>query len=190
MPQFLSAGLAMLAAAAVLAGPAIPAGSYSLDPQTASLVAKTSHLGGLYRSTVRFRNLSGGANYDPATRQIARVVITVDPNAVDAASPALAEAVVRAFEPEKYPEIRFASTALSMDGDGRGRLDGNLTMHGRTRPISLEVAFKGDSGGQATTRLEFSGVGRVRRTDFGMTAGRPFASDVVELTFDVDFVRK
>lgn len=197
MPMALA--LAMFALAAVRPAGAVqparspivaPAGLYRLDPAHASLRVALPVLGGLYRYGLRFETLSGGFAYDPADWRATRVSIVVDPRSATAARDGVARAVVEDLEPTRFPEIRFESRRLALDADGRGTLSGDLTMRGITRPITLDVAFKGDRGEGADARLSFSGTGRVRRSDFGLTVGRPVAGDVADLVFDVEFVRK
>lgn len=165
-----------------------PAGRYRLDPRRASLRVRMPVLGGLYTYGLSFLTLSGGFTHDPADWRRTRVTIVIDPRSAAAEPAAVARALVKDLEPERFPEIRFESRSAALDADGRGTLAGDLTMHGVTRPIVLDVAFKGLTGGATGARLGFSGAGRVRRSDFGLSVGRPFA-DAAEIVFDVEFVR-
>lgn len=170
----------------------VPAGSYDLDPRHASLLVKVSHLGGFSHYTMRFRTLSGGFTYDPANWQASKVSISVDPKSIDTEDSVFNRTVAGYFEPQKYPVIRFTSTGLSTGEDGKGQLDGDLTLHGVTRPVTLDVEFNGVGPGLlgAGTRMGFSGSGRIKRSEFGVTGGRPFAGDTVDLVFEVEFVKK
>lgn len=149
---------------------------------------KLAYLGGLTHSTVRFTRLSGGFAYDPAAWRSTRVSIAVDPASAVSADGAAGRRVKSVLEPEKHPVIRFTSNGLAGGGaDGRGRLEGDLTLHGVTRPILLDIVFDGVG---AEPRLRFSGRGRIKRSDFGVTAARPFVGDMLDLAFEVEFVRK
>ncbi|WP_068874907.1 MULTISPECIES: YceI family protein [unclassified Phenylobacterium] len=164
-----------------------PAGGYVLDPRRSSLTVKLAYLGGLTRSTVRFTRLSGGFAYDPATWRSTRVSIAVDPASAESVDRVAGRRVKSALEPEKHPVIRFTSNGVAGGADGRGRLEGDLTLHGVTRPILLDIVFDGVG---AEPRLRFSGGGRIKRSDFGVTAARPFVGDMLDLAFEVEFVRK
>lgn len=179
--------LPLAAARAEAIDAAIPAGGYGLDPARASLVVRIPYMGGLSRYLLRFRRLAGSADYDPGRRPAALVEIVVDPRSVRAQDRMLDRAALRTFEPERYPEIRFTSTTLTPTENGRARLTGELRLHGVTRPLSLDITLRGSP---AAGRLGFSGVGKVRRSDFGLARGWPFAADVVDLVFDVEFVRR
>lgn len=181
-------GASPVQAAAPARDPAkAPAGSYVLDPRRGGLAVRVPYLGGLSSGTVRFTRLSGSFGYDPATWQATRVTIAVDPRSAAASEGAFVRRVVRLLDPDRHPTIRFTSTSLASDADGRGRLTGDLTLHGVTRPVTLDIVFRGLDAQQ---RLGFSGHGRIKRSEFGVTAARPFVGDVLDLTFEVEFVRK
>lgn len=168
-----------------------PAGNYELDKRHASLVVKILHMG-FSSYTMRFNSLSGGFAYDPANWRNAKVTITVDPKSIDTEDGVFNKTVAGYFEPEKYPVIQFTSTGLTETGEGQGKLTGDLNFHGVTKPITLDVVFNGVGPGLLGmgTRMGFSGTGRINRRDFGVTGGRPFAGDLVDLSFEVEFVKK
>ena len=170
----------------------VPAGAYALDPRHASLVIKVPHMGGFSRYTMRFNKLTGSFAYDPASWQATKVDITVDPRSIDTEDNIFNRTVAGYFEPEKYPQIVFNSTGLTAMDEGRGQLTGDLTFHGVTKPVTLDVEFNGVGPGLlgAGTRMGFSGAGKIKRSEFGVTAARPFAGDLVDLMFEVEFVKK
>jgi polyisoprenoid-binding protein YceI len=169
-----------------------PAGTYALDPRHASLVVKVPHLGGFSRYTMRFNKLDGSFSYDPANWQATKVAITVDPRSIDTEENSFNRTVAGYFEPDKYPVIQFTSTSVNVAQEGRGQVTGDLTFHGVTKPVTLDVEFNGVGPGLlgAGTRMGFSGTGKIKRSEFGVTGGRPFAGDTVDLIFEVEFVKK
>jgi polyisoprenoid-binding protein YceI len=170
----------------------VPPGEYAMDPRHASLIVKIPHMGGFSRYTMRFNKLEGAFSYEPANWQTTKVLIKVDPKSIDTEDNIFNRTVSGYFEPEKYPVIQFASTGLVSDGEGHGQLTGDLTLHGVTKPVTLDVDFNGVGPGLlgAGTRMGFSGTGKIKRSEFGVTAARPFAGDTVDLSFEVEFVRK
>ena len=78
--------------------------------------------------------------------------------------------------------------------DGKGTVTGDLTFHGVTKPVTLDVTFDGAGHGITPigTRLGFSGSTRIKRSDFGVSnfALNQFTSDEVDLTFEVEFEKK
>jgi polyisoprenoid-binding protein YceI len=168
-----------------------PPGVYELDRRHASLIVRVVHMG-FSHYTMRFTSLDGGFTYDPANWQNTRVTISVDPKSIDTEENSFNKTVAGYFEPDKYPVIQFTSTELKPTGEGEGELIGDLSLHGVTKPVTLKVEFNGVGPGLlgAGTRMGFSGEGRIKRSDFRVTGGRPWAGDDVDLQFDVEFVRK
>jgi polyisoprenoid-binding protein YceI len=197
-PVALAMSLVLLASGAAAADPTqrdpakVPAGSYALDPRHASLVIKVPHMGGFSRYTMRFNKLSGDFTYDPANWQATKVSIIVDPKSIDTGDGIFSKTVAGYFEPDKYPVIQFTSTGLAGVVDGKGQLTGDLNFHGVTKPVTLDVEFNGYGPGFPVSgpRMGFSGTGQFKRSEFGVNGGRPFAGDVVDLIFEVEFVKK
>lgn len=195
---FIAASAAFLATGAAAADPTVhdpakvPAGTYALDPRHASLLIKIPHMGGFSHYTLRFNKLEGAFAYDPATWQNTRVSITIDPKSIDTADNMFNKTISGYFEPERFPTIQFTSTGVTADAEGHGQVTGDLSMHGVTRPVTLDVQFNGYGSGFPVSgpRMGFSGSGKVKRSEFGVNGGRPFAGDVVDLLFEVEFVKK
>lgn len=170
----------------------VPAGNYVLDKHHAGLIVRTSHMGGFSHYTMRFNSLTGSFEYDPANWQATKVSISVDPKSIDTEDSIFSRTVAGYFDPEKYPVILFNSTELKLADEGQGQLTGDLTFHGVTKPVTLDVTFNGVGPGLlgAGTRMGFSGSGRIKRSDFGVNAVRLFAGDDVDLLFEIEFSKK
>jgi polyisoprenoid-binding protein YceI len=171
----------------------VPAGSYALDKKHASLTAKIVHMG-FSHYTLRFNGLDGSFTYDPANWQATKVSFTVDPKSVDTHDPAFDKQIAGYFEADKFPAITFASTGLQGGADGKGTLTGDLTFHGVTKPVTLDVTFAGAGHGVTPlgTRLGFSGSTQIKRSDFGLSnfVLNQYTSDEVDLAFEVEFEKK
>jgi polyisoprenoid-binding protein YceI len=170
----------------------VPAGSYGLDKKHASLTAKIVHMG-FSHYTLRFNGLDGGFTYDPANWQATKVSFTVDPKSVDTNDPAFNKQIAGYFEADKYPTITFVSTDIQ-GADGKGTMTGDLTFHGVTKPVKLDVTFAGAGHGVTPlgTRLGFSGSTQIKRSDFGLSnfALNQFTGDEVDVIFEVEFEKK
>lgn len=73
------------------------------------------------------------------------------------------------FEVEKFPEIRFVMNSYEVNEDG-GVMKGDITIHGVTKPLKLEVTYNGsikDMNGN--TKIGFTFEGKLDRKDFGLT---------------------
>jgi len=170
----------------------VPAGTYVLDKRHASLTARIVHMG-FSHYTLRFNGLDGGFTYDPANWQATKVTFTVDPRSVDTNDAAFNKQIAGYFDAEKYPAISFVSTA-AQGQDGKGTVTGDLTFHGVTKPVTLDVTFDGAGHGVTPlgTRLGFSGSAQIKRSDFGVSnlILNQFTSDEVDLAFEIEFEKK
>lgn len=100
------------------------------------------------------------------------------------------------FDVSKYPKITFRSTKAESLGGNHMRVHGDLTLHGVTRPITIEGEYSGpvrlpeSIGGE--TSLGFMGSTVVNREDFGMTwglspmGGGLMAAREVSITLDIE----
>lgn len=202
MMRALLAGLAVAIAVSgtALASPTtqdpakVPAGTYVLDKRHASVTMKIAHMGGFSRLTMRFDGLGGGFTYDPASWQTTVVNFTIDPKSIDTGNPPFDKEIAGFFDADKFPTITFVSTALTPGADGKGTLTGDLTFHGVTKPVTLDLTFNGVGHGitPLSTRLGFSGTARIKRTDFGVDSMilRQFAGDDVDVIFELEFEKK
>lgn len=183
----LLAAFAPMAPASAAPDPAVAsAGVYRLDPAHSTLAARAALFGGLYHYTLTFRSLSGRLDHDPSDLAGSPVAIAVDPRSIEAPDRAAVRAALALFEPDRYPSIDFRSRSYRPGAEGRGVLSGDLTLHGVTRPLVLDVTLRDVEPG----RLRFSGRGKVRRSEHGMTSGRLVTGDAIDLAFEVEFVRK
>ena len=92
---------------------------------------------------------------------------------------------------EQFPEARFVSTSYRDLGDGKGELQGELTLHGVTRPLSIAVTMIGAGddpwGGY---RIGFEGRTSFALADFGIKRNLGPASKEVHLWLGVEGIRK
>ena len=98
------------------------------------------------------------------------------------------------FAADEHPQMKFVSTAFHPETDGTFVLDGDLTLRGVTKPVSL----KGDFGGITTdpygsTKAGVEAKTKINRNDFGVSfnaaleAGGMMLGDDVTITFDLEF---
>ncbi len=196
---FAALALGLTFATAALANPAsqdpakVPAGNYVLDKRHASLLVKVPHMGGFSKFTMRFDRLDGSFTYDPATWGTTKVTITADPTSINTGLPDFDKTIAGPsyFDSAKYPAITFVTTQAE-GTDGKGTVTGDLTFHGVTKPVVLDVTFNGVGPGMmgAGTRIGFSGTTHMKRSDFGVTTMSQFAGDELDLLFEVEFVKK
>lgn len=196
-PILLAATLGLVAGAAGAQTPTdVPAGTYKLDPRHASLTWRVNHLG-LSKYTARFATLDAVLTYDPKDPSKSRVTATVDPasvrtdllNAKDDFDKELREDP-RFFKVAKFPEIKFTTTSVEKTGDKSGRMTGDLTFMGVTKPVTLDVTFNGSFKEHPMSKkaaIGFSATGTVKRSEFGLDALIPFVGDDVSVAIEAEF---
>lgn len=96
------------------------------------------------------------------------------------------------FDAAKYPTATFVSTSVKPDGATGAEITGNLTLHGVTKPVTLDAEFYG-AGVQPMSKKEnigFVATGSIKRSDFGMGAYVPLVSDAIELKIIAAFEKQ
>ncbi len=190
---------AALSAALLLTGPALaapatdparmPAGTYSLEKTHASLLARVRHMG-LTSYTMRFNRFDARYDWDPKAPDAATLKVSIDMTSLDVGDPKTSKSFAEDFlDARKNPTATFVSTAIVRDGD-KGRVTGDLTFHGVTRPVTLDVVFRGYESGLLGARAGFSATGAFKRSDFGSDNMSMFAADDIELIIEVEFTRQ
>ena len=96
----------------------------------------------------------------------------------------------RFFDVENYPEILFVSTAFTWTSETTGKLKGDLTLHGVTRPVTFNVTLLPVSTREKNPGKVLVKAGTtIQRSDFGMDTLSRVVSDKVELCMSVEAVR-
>ncbi|RYU91164.1 polyisoprenoid-binding protein [Mucilaginibacter terrigena] len=98
------------------------------------------------------------------------------------------------FDVAKYPTITFVSTNVAAAGTNKYKVTGNLTLHGVTKPVTLDVVYRGTITHPMTKGLDagFKITGTIKRSDFafGSKYGSPMLSDEVELNASGEFLKQ
>lgn len=167
---------------------AATAGAYVLDPSHASLIARVPHLGYSY-SVFRFGKLDGTLDWNPADPARSKLKATVSTASIQTPVEGFAKQLSGEgfLDAAAFPEATFTSTAFRPTSATRGKVEGQLTLMGRTRPITFDVQLVGaGSGFGGKPRLGVEGHASIIPRDFGLPAvfDRP-----IKLVLDVEFER-
>lgn len=97
------------------------------------------------------------------------------------------------FEVEKYPTLSFKSTGLTAAGNNKYKLTGNLTLHGVTKPVTLDLWYRGSIENPQSKKptAGFQVTGTIKRSDFGI-GGKfqpPMLSDEVRIQGNGEFTK-
>jgi len=151
-------------------GEVLPApGDFALDPAHTHVGFCVRHMM-ISKVRGRFSNFKGTLRVGDEPEE-ATVEVEIDLSSVDTKDPQR-DSHLRSpdfFDVENYPTMTFRSTRVtSIDGEAF-RLDGQLTLHGVTRPVSLDVVFDGVGTLDGGQRLGFSATSEIDREAFGLT---------------------
>ena len=98
------------------------------------------------------------------------------------------------FDAAKYPKLTFKSTAVKAVGKNQYKLTGDLTMHGITKPVTLDLLYRGTvenpMSKKPTSGFQVTGI--VKRSDFGIGEKFPatMISDEVRIKADGEFTKQ
>src|SRR5438270_5020172 len=167
--------------------------TWQIDPNHTASQFSVRHLG---ISTVRgvFEKTTGTVNYDPADPSKTSIDATIDTSSVntrvqmrdnDLRSPHF-------LDVQKYPAITFKSTRAESAGTGKLKVTGDLTIHGVTKQVVLDV----DSSSQPISdpmgkgmRMGVNATTTIKRSDFGLNYLLGPVGDEIQITLDVEMTR-
>jgi polyisoprenoid-binding protein YceI len=168
--------------------------TWQIDPNHSDAQFSVRHLG---ISTVRgvFEKTSGTVTFDSANADKTSIDATIDTNSVntrvqmrdnDLRSPHFLDVT-------KYPTITFKSTHIEAAGAGKLRVTGDLTLHGVTKQVVLDVEGSGqaipDPMSKTNLRMGASATTKINRNDFGITTMSGIVGDEIEIVLDVEMTR-
>ena len=165
---------------------------FVIDPNHTYATFEVRHLG-ISTQRGRFNHAEGKVTLDLGAER-GNVDINIDARTINTGSEAM-EKLLRGddfFNVEKFPDIAFHSQTVVFAEGKPASIDGNLTLLGTTRPVTLTVT------GYACTRLPFlvkttcglDAVTTIRRSEFGMASLQKFVGDEVKLYIQAEAVRQ
>src|ERR1700730_4000651 len=183
----------LITALAMAATAAAQAGTWQIDPNHTAAQFSVRHLG---VSTVRgaFTKVSGSAQHDPADPSKDSLEATIDANSVDTRVEMRDKDLrsARFFDVEKYPTITFHSKQTKVAGPGKLQITGDLTIHGVTKQVVLDVdglsAPIKDPMGKGL-RVGASATTRFTRQDSGVSTLPGAIGDEITITIDRELVQ-
>lgn len=97
------------------------------------------------------------------------------------------------FDVQQYPELKFKSTSIKKAGKNKYKLSGDLTLHGVTKPVTLDLVYNGQVENPMSKKQTagFQVTGTIKRSDFNIGGNfpAPMISDEVSIKADGEFVQ-
>jgi len=182
------------ASIALTAGAASAADTFTLDPAHTQTIFAVNHLG---YSTVtgNFHDLKGALVLDQEHPEKSTIAVTIGTATVDTGL-AIRDDDLRSktfFNAAQFPTMEFKSVAVKQTGDKTADVQGELTLLGVTKPVTMKVTFNRMAPDQLrknATVAGFTATTVVKRSEFGMTAYVPYVGDDVAVTINFEGIKQ
>jgi polyisoprenoid-binding protein YceI len=161
-------------------------GTWTLDDYHSQVTFAVRHLG-IAKVRGRFQRFDATLEVGDTADDV-RVTATIDLDSIDTGN-ADRDAHVRGpdlLDTAAHPTLEFRSTRIS-GAAAAWAMEGELTTHGVTRPVTLDVEFNGTSDGLGRLQAGFSASGSLSRKDHGIDFGPAINAGLGDkVTFDID----
>lgn len=174
----------------------LPAGAWKVDPVHSNVEFSVKHVG---VATVkgRFNEFEGTLQVGPDGTAVAYGAVRAQ--SVDTREPKRDDHLRSPdfFDVAEHPTIDFRSTAIRQTGEDELQIDGDITIHGVTRPITLDAELEGSGvDHEGNERVGLSARGEIKRSDFEMRfnaalgTGNLVVGDKVKIQVDISAVKQ
>lgn len=163
--------------------------TYQLNPEHTSVVMSWSHFG-FSHPTADISQVSGTLVFDSASPEKAKVEVKLPLDTLDTHVDALTKEFKAGeyFNTGTYPEATFRSTRVIAKGGHRYDVQGELTLKGVTRPVTLHATLnkQGEHPMLKKQAIGFDATAIVKRSEFGLAQYIPAVSDDITLTISTE----
>ena len=182
---------AAAATLALAASPAFAADTYKIDTSHVHVGFEVDHLG--FSTTYgRFNDVSGTIVFDEENPEASSVDVKIDPATVDTGHAERDEHIrgKDLLNTAEYPEMSFKSTSIERTGEESGKITGDLTLHGVTKPVTLDAHFtKKGTYPMTEEKIEvigFDATTTLTRSEFGMDQWTAMIGDEIPVTISFE----
>lgn len=164
-------------------------GIYEIDAAHTNVLFGLSHMG-FSNYYGRFNSIKGSLTFDAEAPEKSALTVTIDIAGIDTNNEKLESELKNPqwFDAARFPTTTFTSTRIEKLTDTTGKVTGNLTLHGITRPVTLDVTFNG-AGLNPIANVEelgFSAKAVINRSDFGISQYIPMVGNMVNITIETE----
>jgi polyisoprenoid-binding protein YceI len=196
----LSVFSALTMLAAVITAGAVRADTWVFDKAHTEIRFSWDHLG-LSRKSGRFLDMDGTLEFTPTEPEKGSIDVSIRTSSIATGVRELDDHLKSPdfFRATAHPQITFKSTGVTATSDRGGKLNGNLTIAGITKPVTLDVIwnFTGEyplssinPAYQGKWVSGFSATTAIARSDFGLKRAIPLISDEIQITIEAELLRK
>ncbi len=190
------------------------AANYKIDPNHTHVLFLVDHLG-FSKMIGLFTEIAGTLAFDPANVAASKLTVAIKTASLQTQFTPRDNDLKGAdwFDVTEFPEMKFVGTSFSKKAatagtmadtlsilappqqgsiaDRTGTMTGNLTLHGVTRPVTLDVTFNkvGVRSSDHVNAAGFSAIGKLRRSDFGMKTFLPYIGDEIDIVIETEAIQ-
>ncbi len=172
--------------------------TWQIDPAHSLIQFSVRHM---MISTVRghFNDFEGMIEFTDDDPTHSTVDVSINVNSIDTRDQQRDEHLRSPdfFAAAEYPTMTYKSTRVEQTSDKKGRLFGDLTMHGVTREVVLDVEYAGQAKSPwGTTSAGFAANGTISRKDFGLNwnqaleTGGILVGDTIKIDIEVELIKQ
>jgi polyisoprenoid-binding protein YceI len=172
---------------------AVAAADYVIDLTHSHVLFMVDHLG-FAKMIGLFTNFSGTFSLDPENVAASKLVVTIKTDSLQTQFAARDKDLKGAdwFNVTEFPEMTFIGTEFAKKDERTGTITGNLTLHGTTKPVRLDVVLNkvGQNPLDKQNSAGLSARGTLKRSDFGMKAFLGPIGDEVDIIIEIEAKQK
>lgn len=176
-----------------LAAPAFAAETYRFDAVHSQVQFRVDHLG-FSESEGEFHDLRGEFRFDRDDWAKSSCDVTIGIASVDLDDDAWNRKMLERdwFDVAQFPEMRYRCLKVERIDEHHGRIDGELTLRGVTRPVVLDLRFNRAAIHKYSLKYTagFMATTTIRRSDFGMVKYLPEIGDDIHIRLDIEGQRE
>jgi polyisoprenoid-binding protein YceI len=167
-----------------------PSGSYKVDGVHSAVLYKIKHMSASW-SIGRFDKVTGNFSMNSASPEKSAVTVEVAADSIDSGN-AQRDGDLKGptfLDVIQFPSVTFASRTVKKSGDAKYTIEGDLTLHGVKKPLTVDFEQVGFSDTKMGVRAGFFGTFTVKRSDFGMKVAPEAIGDEVQMTISIEGVQ-
>ena len=189
-PAAVLSSLAYAQATADITPAKVQEGAYTVEPHHTRVLFAVSHMG-FTTWYGEFTQVSGNLTLTPKSVADSTFEIHI-PTSTISTSNAKLDGELKSpqwLDAEKFPEIVFKAKEIERASESSAKVTGDLTLHGVTKPVTLDVTFNGAGTNPLDKKytVGFEASGAIKRSDFGVNSYIPLIGDDVRLIISAGF---
>lgn len=161
--------------------------TYSFDPNHTNILFHDNHFG-FSSPSGRFGIKDGSVTLDEQDPAKSAVNVTIDTSSLSTGIAKFDEHIKSPdfLDAGKFPTATFKSTKVEVTGKDTAKVSGDLTLHGVTKPVTLDVKLNKEGEHPMTKKkaVGFTASTTIKRSDFGVTKYVPDVSDEVKIDIE------